>query len=193
MTTDPPADPSPRALGESLAALAAQVADLRGQIRALNERLDQAGLHADLNLAARFEELARTVAGALDTAAPAGPPRPAGSAWTATPTPPSWPTCSGGPTPCCASTTAATSSPSAGPATSTPSGNYPPWPPNGTAPTAAATPVWPGPWSSTTGGYPAPSAASPTSPADAYRTAGHSAATATGLLVPDTAKTCFAQ
>jgi hypothetical protein len=76
MTTDPPADPSPRALGESLAALAAQVADLRGQIRALNTRLDQSGLHADLNLAARFEELAGTVAGALDTAAPRGPAAP---------------------------------------------------------------------------------------------------------------------
>ncbi len=72
MTTDPPADPSPRALGESLAALAAQVADLRSQIRILNERLDQAGLQADLNLAARFDQLAQTVADALDTAAPRG-------------------------------------------------------------------------------------------------------------------------
>ena len=70
------ADPSPRALGESLAALAAQVAELRGQVRALHERLDQAGLHADLNLAARFEELAQTVADALDTAAPRGPAAP---------------------------------------------------------------------------------------------------------------------
>ena len=76
MTTDPPADPSPRALGESLAALAAQVADLRSQIGALNERLDQAGLHAGLNLAARFEELAGTVAGALDAAVPRGPAAP---------------------------------------------------------------------------------------------------------------------
>ena len=73
MTTDPPAGPSPRALGESLAA---QVADLRGQIRALNERLDQAGLHADLNLAARFDQLAQTVTDALDTAAPRGPAAP---------------------------------------------------------------------------------------------------------------------
>ena len=36
MTMDLPADPSPRALGESLAALAAQVADLRGEIHAIN-------------------------------------------------------------------------------------------------------------------------------------------------------------
>ena len=76
MTTAPPAEPSPRALGESLAALAAQVADLRGQIRAINERLDQAGLHAGLNLAARFEELAQTVADALEAAAPRGPAAP---------------------------------------------------------------------------------------------------------------------
>ena len=76
MTTDPPAEPSLPALSESLAALAAQVADLRGQIRALNARLDQAGIHPDLNLAARFEELAQTVAGALDTAAPRGPAAP---------------------------------------------------------------------------------------------------------------------
>ncbi|HEY6316003.1 MAG TPA: hypothetical protein VIY52_35065 [Streptosporangiaceae bacterium] len=76
MTTEPPAEPSPRALGESLAALAIQVADLRGQIHAINERLDQAGLHADLNLAARFEELAQTVTDALNTAAPRGPAAP---------------------------------------------------------------------------------------------------------------------
>ena len=72
MTADPPADPSPRALGESLAALAAQVADLRGQIQAINDRLDQAGLRPDLNLAARFEDLAQTVTSALDAAAPRG-------------------------------------------------------------------------------------------------------------------------
>ena len=76
MTADPAADPSPCALAESLAALAAQAADLRGQIRTLNERLDRAGLHADLNLAARFEELASTVADALDAAAPRGPAAP---------------------------------------------------------------------------------------------------------------------
>jgi hypothetical protein len=76
MTAASPADPSPRALGESLAALAAQVADLRGQIRVLNERLDQAGLRGGLNLAARFEDLAQTVADALDVAAPRGPAAP---------------------------------------------------------------------------------------------------------------------
>ena len=76
MTTDPAADPSPGALSESLAALAAQVADLRGQFRALNDRLDQARLHPGLNLAARFEELAGTVADALDTASPLGPAAP---------------------------------------------------------------------------------------------------------------------
>jgi hypothetical protein len=53
-----------------------QVADLRGQVRAINERLDQAGLHAGLNLAARFEDLAQTVAGALDAAASRGPAAP---------------------------------------------------------------------------------------------------------------------
>jgi hypothetical protein len=49
MTAAPPADPSPRALGESLAALAVQVADLRGQVRDINEWLDQAGLRAGLD------------------------------------------------------------------------------------------------------------------------------------------------
>ena len=72
----PPAEPSPRALGESLSALAAQVADLRGQVRAINVRLDQAGLRGDLNLATRFEDLAQTVADTLDAAAPRGPAAP---------------------------------------------------------------------------------------------------------------------
>ena len=76
MTADPPDEPSPRALGESLAALAAQVADLRGQICAVNARLDQAGLRGNLNLVARFEDLAQTVAGALEAASPRGPGAP---------------------------------------------------------------------------------------------------------------------
>jgi hypothetical protein len=76
MTAAPSADLSPGALGESLAALAVQVAALRGQVRAINARLDQAGLDPGLNLADRFEELAQAVADALDTAAPRGPAAP---------------------------------------------------------------------------------------------------------------------
>ena len=76
MTTAPPAEPSPDALSESLAALAVQVAALRGQIGAINERLDSAGLRDGLNLAARFEELAQTVADTLEAAAPRGPAAP---------------------------------------------------------------------------------------------------------------------
>jgi hypothetical protein len=74
--TSPQAEPPAQALGESLAALAVQVAALRGQIAMINQRLDQAGLCGDLDLAARFEELAQTVAGALDAAAPRGPAAP---------------------------------------------------------------------------------------------------------------------
>ena len=76
MTADPAANPSLRALGESLTALAVQVAALRGQIHAINQRLDQAGLRADLNLAERFEDLAQSVADALDAASPRGPAAP---------------------------------------------------------------------------------------------------------------------
>jgi len=74
--TSPQAEPSAQAPGESLAALAAQVADLRGQIMLISQRLDQAGLRGDLDLAARFEELAQTAADALDAAAPRGPAAP---------------------------------------------------------------------------------------------------------------------
>jgi len=63
--TSPQAEPSAQALGESLAALAAQVADLRGQIMLISQRLDRAGLRGDLDLAAGLEELARTVADTL--------------------------------------------------------------------------------------------------------------------------------
>jgi hypothetical protein len=72
----PQAEPSARALGESLAALAVQVAALRGQIAQVNGRLDRAGIRGDLDLAARFEDLAGTVADALDAAAPRGPTAP---------------------------------------------------------------------------------------------------------------------
>jgi len=60
----------------AVAALAVQLAALRGEVRMLNRRLDQAGLKSDLDLAARFEELARTVADALDAASPRGPAAP---------------------------------------------------------------------------------------------------------------------
>jgi hypothetical protein len=74
--TSPQPEPGAQALGESLAALAAQVAALRGQVALISERVDGAGLRGDLNHAARFEELAQTVADALDAAAPRGPAAP---------------------------------------------------------------------------------------------------------------------
>jgi len=74
--TSPPAEPGVQALVESLAALAVQVAALRGQIAQVKQRLDRAGLRSDLDLAARFEDLAQTVADALDAAAPRGPAAP---------------------------------------------------------------------------------------------------------------------
>ena len=74
--TSPQAEPDAQALGESLAALAVQVAALRGQVALISQRLDRAGLRGDLDLAARFEELAQTVADTLDAAAPRGPAAP---------------------------------------------------------------------------------------------------------------------
>ena len=52
--TSPQAEPPAQALGESLAALAVQVAALRDQIAQVNQRLDRAGLRGDVDLAARF-------------------------------------------------------------------------------------------------------------------------------------------
>ena len=124
--TSPQAEPGTQALGESLAALAVQVAAQRGQIALINERLDRAGLDGDLDLAARFEELARTVTSALDAAAPRGSAAPVWIGldpqafaaqlaelrqWGMT---------------FCASITAATNCGTAGLAISTPSGNCPP-------------------------------------------------------------------
>ena len=74
--TSPQAEPPAQALGESLAALTVQVDALRGQIVLINNCLDRAGLSGELDLAARFEELAQTVADALDAAAPRGPAAP---------------------------------------------------------------------------------------------------------------------
>jgi hypothetical protein len=82
--TSPQAEPPAQALGESLAA---QVAALRGQVTLISQRLDRAGLRGDLDLAARFEELARNVADALDAAAPHAPAAPCGTAGPATSTP----------------------------------------------------------------------------------------------------------
>ena len=70
--TSPPAGPPLQALGESLAALAAQVADLRSQVALISQRLDRAGIRDNVDLVARFEELAT----ALDAAAPRGPAAP---------------------------------------------------------------------------------------------------------------------
>jgi hypothetical protein len=53
-----------------------QVAALRGQVAMINARLDQAGIDADVNLAARFEDLAQTVTNALEAAGPRGPAAP---------------------------------------------------------------------------------------------------------------------
>jgi hypothetical protein len=64
-----PPEPSP-AEATTTAALAVQVAALRGQVRLIFARLEQAGLTGDLNLADRLAELARTVTQALDS-----PPR----------------------------------------------------------------------------------------------------------------------
>jgi hypothetical protein len=74
--TSPQIEPPAQAPGESLAALAVQIAALRGQIAQINQCLDRADLRGNLDLAARFEELARTVADALDAAAPRGPAAP---------------------------------------------------------------------------------------------------------------------
>jgi hypothetical protein len=74
--TSPRAGPPVQALGESLAALAAQVAELRGQVALISQRLDRAGIRDDVDLVARFEELAGTVATALDAVTPGGPPAP---------------------------------------------------------------------------------------------------------------------
>jgi hypothetical protein len=68
--TSPP-EPS----GEAVAALAVQVAALRGQVRLIFARLDKAGLTGDLNLADRLAELARTVTEALESS-PRGPAAP---------------------------------------------------------------------------------------------------------------------
>ena len=169
--TSPP-EPSPAA---DTAALAAQVAALRGQVAALKTRLDNDVIGKQLvalaeikRLRSQVTELAHAVTENPRRRPPARPRRPLlDRPQPRRTTPHSSPSSGSGPTPSCAANTAATSSPTAGPTTRTPSGNCPPWPPNGTAPTAATGPAWTGRWNSTTGGCPAPCAASPTSPAGA--------------------------
>jgi hypothetical protein len=67
--------PEPAPPGDAAAALAAQVASLRGQVRAIFARLDRAGLTGDRNLAAELGDLAALVTETLDTR-PHGPAAP---------------------------------------------------------------------------------------------------------------------
>ena len=67
--------PEPPRIPDATAALAVQVAALRGQVRLIFARLEQAGLTGDLNLADRLTELARTVTQSLDRP-PRGPAAP---------------------------------------------------------------------------------------------------------------------
>jgi hypothetical protein len=67
--------PTPPPAADATAALAAQVASLRGQVRAIFARLDRAGLTGDRNLAAELQALAELVTQALDTH-PHGPAAP---------------------------------------------------------------------------------------------------------------------
>ena len=139
--TSPP-EPSPA--GDTAAALAVQVAALRGQVRLIFARLDKhLASPATSTSPTGSPNSPATVTQALDSP-PRGPPPPTGSASTPPNTPHSSPNSGNGPTRSCAANTAATSSPPAGQTTRTPSGNCPPSPPNGTAPTAAHTQPGPG-------------------------------------------------
>jgi hypothetical protein len=67
--------PEPAPAEATAAALAVQVAALRGQVRLIFARLDKAGITGDLNLADRLADLARAVTQALDSP-PRGPAAP---------------------------------------------------------------------------------------------------------------------
>jgi hypothetical protein len=67
--------PEPPPAADAVAALAAQVASLRGQVRAIFARLDCAGLTDDRNLATEIRDLADIVTQALDDY-PNGPAAP---------------------------------------------------------------------------------------------------------------------
>jgi hypothetical protein len=81
--TSPQAEPPAQALGESLAALAAQVAALRGQVALISQRLDRAGIVGDLDLAAASKTSPRQSQTRWRRPQRAVPPPLAGSAWTA--------------------------------------------------------------------------------------------------------------
>ena len=86
MMTSPQAEPpSAQSLGESLAALAVQVAALRGQVTLISQRLDRAGLRGDLDLAAASRNSPRPSPAHWTPPHPAALPHPPGSAWTARP------------------------------------------------------------------------------------------------------------
>ena len=60
--SNPQAEPPAQALGDSLAALAVQVAALRGQVGMINQRLDQAGLRGDFHVVNRRMRLRNRLA-----------------------------------------------------------------------------------------------------------------------------------
>ncbi|HLH58843.1 MAG TPA: hypothetical protein VKV33_06790 [Streptosporangiaceae bacterium] len=70
--------PEPPPAADPVATLAAQLASLRGQVRALFARLDDAGITGETNLAAELRDLAEHVTQALDTR----PNGPAAPCWT---------------------------------------------------------------------------------------------------------------
>jgi hypothetical protein len=74
--TSPPADPRPRLSARAWPTWPCRYPPCAARVRVINARLDQAGLRGDLNLAARFEDPAQTVADALDAAAPRRPAAP---------------------------------------------------------------------------------------------------------------------
>jgi hypothetical protein len=192
MTAAPPGGPSPEALGGSLAALAMQIAALRGQVAMINARLDQAGIDADVNLAARFEDLAQTVTNALEAA---GPRVPAAPHWIGLDRDTfhvrladlqRW-----------ADTVLRQHYGGYELADCWPRHIHAIWELSTLAAERHRTyggnrAYLPGPWSSTTAGCPAPCAASPASPANASPNVSCFAAPATGLLIPDTANRCAA-
>jgi len=72
--TQPPEPPPERTA--ALAALASQIAGLRGQVEGIQLRMKRAGITGDVDLAERFEELAATVARALEEVTPVRIPAP---------------------------------------------------------------------------------------------------------------------